>query len=127
MSAKTHSPAEDLAFMRALVEGGAGGGTAAFGEIYCAAGLLYGLQIVIQSLPALGLAAPSAGFELVLGFGPTVLFLAFLAWSLWRHRGEGANAAQRAIVAVFGAVSPTWPWSASSAGSRSGTGAWRSG
>jgi hypothetical protein len=105
MTAKTHSPAEDLAFMRALVEGGDSGGTAAFGEVYFAAGLLYGLQIALQSLPALGVLALGApSLQLAMGIGPTVVFLAFLAWSLWRHRGAGGGTAQRAIGAVFGAV-----------------------
>jgi hypothetical protein len=104
MSAKTHSPAEDLAFMRALVEGGDREGTAQFGQVYFAAGLIYGLQIVIQSLPGFGIPL-SPTFQLAAGIGPTVVFLIFLAWSLWRYPGRGAGMAQRAIGAVFGSVS----------------------
>jgi hypothetical protein len=46
MSIKTPSVQDDLAFMRALVEGG-GAIPAAFGETCLAAGLIYGLQILI--------------------------------------------------------------------------------
>jgi hypothetical protein len=104
MSAKTHSPAEDLAFMRALVEGGGSQGMAQFGEVYFVAGLLYGLQVLLQALPGFGVPPPSPPWQLAIGIGPTVVFLAFLVWSLWRHRGQSAGVAQRAIGAVFGAV-----------------------
>ncbi len=104
MSTKTHSAAEDLAFMRALVEGGAGEGTAQFGEVYFAAGLVYGLQVVIQSLPGFGVQLPSPPRALAEGIVPTAVFLVFLAWSLWRHRGKSGGVAQRAIGSVFAAV-----------------------
>jgi hypothetical protein len=105
MSAKTHSPAEDLAFMRALVEGGDPRGTAAFGEVYFAAGLIYGLQVVLQSLPGLGLWTPAPAIQLAVGVGPTVVFVAFLTWSIVRNKaGSGGGIAQRAIGAVFAAV-----------------------
>jgi hypothetical protein len=103
MSTKTHSAAEDLAFMRALVEGGAGEGSAQFGEVYFAAGLIYGLQIVIQSLPFFGVPLPGP-WPLLVGIGPTVVFLAFLTWNLWRHRTNRGGVAQRAIGSVFAAV-----------------------
>jgi hypothetical protein len=104
MSAKTHTPAEDLAFMRALVEGGAGEGTAQFGEVYFAAGLIYGLQVVIQSLPGFGVPPPSPVLQLAEGIVPTIVFLVFLSWSLWRYRAKSVGVAQRAIGSVFAAV-----------------------
>jgi hypothetical protein len=105
MSAKTHSPAEDLAFMRALVEGGGTRGIAAFGEVYFAGGVLYGLQIVIQSLPGFGFPAPSPPLALAEGLGPTVVFIAFLVWSILRNKaGSGGGVAQRAVGTVFAVV-----------------------
>jgi hypothetical protein len=104
MSTKTHSAAEDLAFMRGLVEGGDGRGTAQFGEVYFAGGLLYGLQVLVQSLPAFGVLPPSPSLQLVAGVCPTAVFLAFLAWNLWRYRTSGGGVAQRAIGSVFAAV-----------------------
>jgi hypothetical protein len=105
MSTKTPSAQDDLAFMRALVEGSGNGLPVAFGEAYFAAGLIYGLQILIQSSSAFGLPALSPGAMLVFGIAPTVLFLGVLAWIIWRNRGASlGGVAARAVGATFGSI-----------------------
>jgi len=105
MSAKTHSPAEDLAFMRTLVEGSDARATASFGEVYFAGGLLYGLQIVLQSMPGFGLWTPSPAVQLALGIGPTVAFVVFLLWAILRNKARPVGGvAQRAVGTVFAVV-----------------------
>ena len=104
MTDKTPSVQDDLAFMRALVEGG-GAIPAAFGETYLAAGLIYGLQILLQSPQAFGLPAlpPLAG--LIVGIVPTIVFVAVLTWIVWRNRGAGqGGATSRAVGATFGCI-----------------------
>ena len=104
MSTETPSAQADLAFMRALVEAG-GGIPAAFGETYLAAGLIYGLQILLQSPQAFGLPAlpPLAG--LIVGIAPTIVFVAVLTWIVWRNRGAGqGGATSRAVGATFGCI-----------------------
>ncbi|MGH6986589.1 MAG: hypothetical protein ACRED9_07110 [Caulobacteraceae bacterium] len=67
----------DLAFLRGLVEPGSGF-QRTFGTIYLAAGLTYGAQMVLhlaQALTAFGAAYP---WTLLIGLGPTIVFLAVL-------------------------------------------------
>ena len=102
MTAKT-SPAEDLAFMRSLVEGG--GMPVAFGEGYLAAGLIYGGQVFLQG--AQPIVAPNLPplLTLSLGVGPTVIFCAVLAWILYRNRGAAAGGyVSRTLGALFGCI-----------------------
>ena len=105
MSTKTAAAQDDLAFMRALVEGGGGLVPVAFGETYVAAGLIYGLQILIQSSQALGLPALPPQVEMVAGILPTVIFVPVLAWIIWKNRGAGqGGATSRAVGATFGCI-----------------------
>jgi hypothetical protein len=97
MNAKTQSPADDLAFMRALVED-RGGLSAEFGEAYLAGGVIYGLQILIQSLPSL-----PGGWMAIAGIAPTFVFAAVLTWIIWRHRHVRAGSlTSRAVGTAFG-------------------------
>jgi hypothetical protein len=93
---------EDLAFLRTLLD--KGDGRSAFGEGYFAAGLIYGAQMLLHGAQALGWLPPSGLLALVVGLGPTLIFLPVLAWITWRHRSERAATTGRAIGAVFGAV-----------------------
>jgi hypothetical protein len=105
MSTKTPSVQDDLAFMRALVDGGGGLVPIAFGETYVAAGLIYGLQILIQSSQALGLPALPPQAELVAGVLPTIIFVPVLAWIIWRNRRAGqGGSTSRAVGATFGCI-----------------------
>ncbi len=104
-STKTPSVQDDLAFMRALVDGGSGRVSAAFGETYLAAGLIYGLQILIQSSQALGLPALPPQAEMIAGVLPTVIFIPVLAWIIWRNRGASqGGSTSRAVGATFGCI-----------------------
>jgi hypothetical protein len=107
MSADSQSAADDLAFIRALVSGG-DDGRREFGETYLAAGLCYGVQMLLHGAQALGVISgpPLAGF--IIGLGPTVVFLGLLTWIILRYRrinnGKGASVVGRAVSTMFGAV-----------------------
>jgi hypothetical protein len=98
------SARDDLAFMRALVSAG-DDGQKTFGEVYFAAGLCYGVQMLLHGAQFLGL-MPSTGLgALAIGFGPTVVFLVSLIWILGhQQRAQAPNAVNRAVGAAFGAV-----------------------
>src|ERR1700674_5006241 len=85
MSAQTHSAQDDLSFMRALVEAG-DNAWRPFGEIYLAAGLVYGAQMLLPAGQLLGLLSGRPLAALAIGLGPTVVFVAVLTWILARHR-----------------------------------------
>lgn len=103
MSLNPQTAQEDLAFMRALVSEG-GSFDKSFGVIYGAAGLLYGLQCLINGwLLMSGFAAPSA-FWITLGTLPTVLFTIVIIYAM-RQRGDqpalGTGAGKRAVNGAF--------------------------
>jgi hypothetical protein len=104
MNSDVQAARDDLAFVRRLVEGGANGHRQ-FGEVYLAAGLAYGGQLVGHWLNATGaLPLSQTGFAL-LAFGPTAVFLLAMTLILVRHRRAGApNLVNRAISSVFGCV-----------------------
>ena len=106
MNADPKSALDDLAYMRALVEA-PGAFQRSFGEAYFAAGLCYGLQMLAHAgqeigwLPGEGLAA------LLIGIGPTVVFLGLLTWVIVREqtsRRPAGGAVAKAIGAVLGAI-----------------------
>jgi hypothetical protein len=105
MNAETQRASDDLAFMRRLVESNGTIWRRQFGEAYFAAGLLYGAQLVFHWAQTTG-AITSHAYDLVGGFGPTILYLAILAWILWRHRRTAASGGVtgRVVGAAFGAV-----------------------
>jgi hypothetical protein len=98
---------EDLAFLRGLVQPD-DRWQRKFGETYAAGGLCYGGQMIGHGLQQFGLLASAGPTALLIGFGPTVLFLALLVWI---HRGSRAQAAagvtSRAMNAVFGTIGLT--------------------
>jgi hypothetical protein len=101
----TDSAREDLAYLRSLVQGG-GEDRWQVGEGYLAAGLCYGGQVlayVVQDV--LGLPPRNGPTDLLLGAGPTVLFIAILIWMIRRNRTpRSGSVAQRAVGAVFASV-----------------------
>ena len=104
MNTDVRSAEEDLAFLRALVEGGDGTG-AAWAEGYLAGGLIYGAQMLMHAGQYFGLLPGSGPAALAIGLGPTLLFIPVLTWITWRHRADRPPAATgRAVAAVFGAV-----------------------
>lgn len=99
------SAQDDLAFMRALVER-PGNFQRSFGEAYFAAGLCYGVQMLLHAAQSGGWIADGPTIGLTIGLAPTVVFLALLAWIIHRHRGEasGGSVVSRAVGAVFAAT-----------------------
>jgi hypothetical protein len=95
---------DDLAFMRALVTT-TEDSQKTFGETYLAAGVCYGGQMLMHGMQALGL-LPGEGFvALLIGIGPTAVFLALLIWILTQRAvPQSPSAVNRAIGAVFGSV-----------------------
>ncbi|MBS0294741.1 MAG: hypothetical protein JSR45_00425 [Proteobacteria bacterium] len=94
----------DLAYLRGLVDNG-GRNQMTLGLLLFAGGLIYGLQVLghwAQATGALRLSGPGG---LALGLGPTVVFLAFLSWVLWRERKHPVSgSANRATNAAFAAA-----------------------
>ncbi|HEY5071129.1 MAG TPA: hypothetical protein VII63_03775 [Caulobacteraceae bacterium] len=104
MSAQSHTAQDDLSFMRGLVEAG-DNASRTFGEIYLAAGLIYGAQMLLHAGQLLGLLSVRPLAALAIGLGPTVIFLAVLTWLLWRRRRvRPAPVVERAVAAVFQSV-----------------------
>jgi hypothetical protein len=105
MTADAQTAREDLAFLRNLLDAGAGYAPA-FAEGYLAAGLVYGAQMLIQAAQFLGWLPgtwPVAALSAALG--PTVLFIPLITWINWRHRRDRPPAGVgRAIGAAFSAV-----------------------
>ncbi|MFL5297297.1 MAG: hypothetical protein ACJ798_13030 [Phenylobacterium sp.] len=95
---------DDLAYLRALVQG-TDSLSRAFGQAYAAAGLCYGVQFLLHGGQALGW-VPDAGFAgLAIGLGPTVVFLALLAWIVARSpKDASGGVTSRAVRSAFSAV-----------------------
>lgn len=103
MSADAHSPHDDLAFLRAVVEAGEDG-QGLFGRIYFIAGLIYGGQMLAHAGQWFGWLGGTGLAGLLIGFGPTAVFLAVLTWILRGHPAAAPTAAARAMAAVFSAI-----------------------
>ncbi len=108
MSLQTHAAREDLAFMRTLLEDEGARRQRLTGAVFLAGGLIYGVQAVVQWTMLVGLVRTPPGFGLMAGFGPTLVFLAVLAWLIWRNRGavRGGGTA-RAVDTVFATTGST--------------------
>jgi hypothetical protein len=98
---------EDLAFLRALVQPD-DAWQRKFGETYAAGGLCYGIQMILHGLQQFGLVAAEGPTALLVGFGPSVAFLALLVVIHWGSRTNGsAGVTSRAMSAVFGTIGLT--------------------
>lgn len=110
MSELTREGAQaDLAFLRSLIASG-DGMQKPMGEAYFAAGLCYGVQLVLSAAQIAGLIAAGPIWGLVIGLGPTLVFLVALTLIILASRRRGGAAdgpTNRAISAVFGAVGLT--------------------
>ena len=102
MNDDAKSASEDLAYMRALVDE-RGKGFKSGGSLYAAAGLIYGAQCLLTWPTVAGFITFSAFVSLIIGVLPTVLFLALLAYYLWRDRKQMQikGTASRAIASAF--------------------------
>jgi hypothetical protein len=102
MNAEAENAQQDLAFLKALVNEGPKAQATA-GQVFMVAGVCYGLQCVFYWLQiTFSLVWPPLMFLLV-GFGPVVIFTAFIVWMLWRGRKDSQHGvATRAMNAAFG-------------------------
>lgn len=102
----THAPTtpqEDLAFLRAIAQGGPG--QFAGGSMFLTTGLIYAAQCIGQWAQATGRLQLAPTPALVLAIGPTVLFLAVVVLVLSRTRwGPSGGAATRAVNGAFAAA-----------------------
>lgn len=117
---RLHSPEDDLAFMRSIVEGG-GRPPMTMAICYLAGGLLYGLQCLFHVGQIVGLIRWPDLANLSFVIAITVAFLIVLTWAIRRdsreaalgHRGpmasramsaalSGAGMANAAVIIVFG-------------------------
>ncbi len=109
MSAKPrlHSPEDDLAFMRSIVEGG-GRPPMTLAICYLAGGLLYGLQCLFHVGQATGLIHWPDLANLVFVVGISAAFLAILTWAILKDRKNSpanrGTMASRSLNAAFSAT-----------------------
>jgi len=95
---------DDLAFLRALAEGG-GESQRSTGAGLVAGGALYGLQCFVFSAQGYGLVSLGDTASGVVGFGITVVFLVVLAFIVWRNRdAQEGGVVARALSAAFGSA-----------------------
>jgi hypothetical protein len=105
MNEPSPSVQADLAFLRALAGDGGTSFLRNFGEVYLATGLCYSIQILGHGAQfAFGWFTETVAAT-ILGFGPTLVVLALIAWLNWRRRNtSGASTVAKAVGAMFGAV-----------------------
>lgn len=103
---RLHSPEDDLAFMRSIVEGG-GRPAMTLAICYLAGGLLYGLQCLFHVGQVIGLIRWPDWANLAFVVGITVAFLVVLTWAILHDRKQGASRgplATRSLNAAFSAT-----------------------
>ncbi|MBU1323764.1 MAG: hypothetical protein KJ676_00825 [Alphaproteobacteria bacterium] len=104
---RPHSPEDDLAFLRAIVEGG-GRPPMTLAVCYLAGGLLYGLQCLFHVGQATGLIRWPDLANLAVVVGISATFLAILTWAILRDRKDGGAhrgpTASRTLSAAFSAT-----------------------
>lgn len=105
MTDPVQSATEDLAYLRAIVDGG--GVQKSGGALFIAAGVIYGLQVLGHWAQGSGLLnlGPLGGLALLVG--PTVVFLVVMSWILARNRGKTAGSTAKAFNAAFSAIGLT--------------------
>lgn len=104
---RLHSPEDDLAFMRSIVEGG-GRPSLTLAICYLAGGLLYGVQCLFHIGQATGLIVWPGWATLLFLALITLTFLAILTWAIMKDRKDGMErrgpVATRALNAAFSAT-----------------------
>lgn len=118
---RLHSPEDDLAFLRSIVESGGGRPPMTMAICYLAGGLLYGLQCLFHVGQIVGVIRWPGLANLAVLIGITGAFLVVLAWAIVRDRRDaalgqrgpmstramnaalsGAGMANAAVIIVFG-------------------------
>lgn len=104
---RRHSPEDDLAFMRSIVEGG-GRSSMTLAICYLAGGLLYGLQCLFHLGQIAGIIRWPGPANLAFVIAITGGFLAVLTWAILKDRRDGAvsrgTTASRTLNAAFGSA-----------------------
>ncbi len=92
---------KDLAFLKGLVSEGPKVQRSA-GELFLVAGIVYGIQCLLNAAQILlRLEWPPLVF-LIVGFLPTAIFIAWIIWLAWRNRKDKVQGvATRAMSAAF--------------------------
>lgn len=105
MPAKPRTPEADLAFLRAVVEGGPGGHLT-LGVAYLAGGLLYGTQCLFHIGQIMGWARWPDLANLAFVVAISAAMLAALVWAVLEDRKAGTRGptATRALNAAFSAT-----------------------
>jgi hypothetical protein len=104
MTTDPQSARDDLAFLRALLDDESAG-PRSFGEAYLAAGLIYGGQMILHAMQAMGWIGGSAMGALAIGIGSTVLFIPVLTWIIIRNRRTPVHGTVgRAVGGIFAVV-----------------------
>ena len=102
MSDPAENALDDLAFVRTLVSEGAQA-QSSLGAALLVAGACYGIQCLAQWSILVSVWQAPPLLQLAVGVLPTILFLGFLAWLVWRDRqGSQNGVGTRALNAAFG-------------------------
>jgi hypothetical protein len=105
MTADAQSAREDLAFLKALVGGNENAGMRSLGESYFAGGLIYGGQMLLHAAQALGWLPQGGVLSLLIGLGPTALFIPVLIWIIRRNRTNlPSGVVGRAVGTAFASI-----------------------
>jgi hypothetical protein len=105
MNVDAQSAREDLAFLKALVGQDENFSMRPLGEAYFAGGLIYGGQMLLHAAQALGMLPTSAPFAMLIGLGPTALFIPVITWINMRNRAiRPSGVVGRAVGTVFGTI-----------------------
>jgi hypothetical protein len=104
MNPDIQSLRDDLAFLRALVQAGEDN-YRPLGESYLLGGLVYGGEMLLHVGQTAGLAPATPLASLIVGAGPTVIFIAGLVFLLRRHGATmPASGATNAVRTAFAAI-----------------------
>lgn len=106
MDADTQSLRDDLAFLRALVQAGEDN-YRPLGEGYLLGGLVYGGEMLLHAGQMAGLVPATPLASLIVGAGPTVIFIAGLVFLLRRHGATmpaSCGLTTKAIRTAFAAI-----------------------
>ncbi|HEX3366817.1 hypothetical protein [Phenylobacterium sp.] len=97
---------DDLAFIRALVAP-EDHWQRQFGKLYAAAGACYSVQMLLHIGQFAGITPNDGLGAQLIGWGPSVVFLAILIWVIRRDGPQRSGLTSRAVGAVFAAVGMT--------------------
>lgn len=101
MNTPADTARDDLAFLRGLVQSGSDF-QRRLGEGYFAAGLCYGVQMLLHLGQGIGIMPGNGLGGLAISLGPTAVFIALMIWLSIRNRGHTETSlVARTVGAVF--------------------------